>query len=84
MEKQVEIEKNYNEDLHKFYSMIIQINFMDQLKKEGWKIIRKNKKDNILENDKLVSIISVLGNKNSGKSFILHLLKYSERLYCYY
>ena len=75
MEKQVETEKNYNVELHKFYSMIIQVNFMDQLTKEGWKIIRKRQKDNnILENDKLVSIISVIGNKNSGKSFILHLM----------
>ena len=55
--------------------MIITINFMDQLTKERQKIIRKRQKDNNnLENDKLVSIISVLGNKNSGKSFILHLL----------
>ena len=75
MEKQVETEKNFNEELHKFYSMIITINFMDQLTKERQKIIRKRQKDNNnLENDKLVSIISVLGNKNSGKSFILHLL----------
>ena len=56
MDKQVETEKNYNEELHKFYSMIIQINFMDQLTKEGWKIIRKRQKDNNLENDKLFSI----------------------------
>ena len=34
MEKQVETEKNFNEELHKFYSMIITINFMDQLTKE--------------------------------------------------
>ena len=76
MEEQIAKEKNYNDDLHKLYSLIIQINSMDQLTKEGWKIIYKSSNDSIKINteNKLLSIVSVLGNKNTGKSFILHLL----------
>jgi hypothetical protein len=76
MEEQIEKEKKYNEDLHKLYSQIIQINSMDQLTKEGWKIIYKNSKstNNIFLEKNKFSVVSVLGNKNTGKSFILHLL----------
>ena len=76
MEEQIAKEKYYNDDLHKLYSLIIQINSMDQLTKEGWKIIYKSSNDSIKINteNKLLSIVSVLGNKNTGKSFILHLL----------
>ena len=74
MNQQIENEKMYNIDMHNFYNMTVQINSMDQLTKEGWKIILKSKKDNELALDKKVSIVSVLGNKNTGKSFILHLL----------
>lgn len=73
MEQQVEKEKNYNRDMQKLYNMIIKVDSMDQLTKEGWKIINKVK-ENRVDLDKRVSIISVLGNKNAGKSFILHLL----------
>ena len=73
MEQQVEKEKNYNRDMQKLYNMIIKVDSMDQLTKEGWKIINKIK-ENRIDIDKKVSIISVLGNKNAGKSFILHLL----------
>jgi hypothetical protein len=73
MEQQVEKEKNYNRDMQKLYNMIIKVDSMDQLTKEGWKIINKIK-ENRIDIEKKVSIISVLGNKNAGKSFILHLL----------
>ena len=73
MEKQIEKEKTYNKDMNKLYNMIIKVNSMDQLTKEGWKII-KNRSENSKCLEKKVSIISVIGNKNSGKSFILHLL----------
>jgi hypothetical protein len=73
MEQQVEKEKNYNRDMQKLYNMIIKVDSMDQLTKEGWKIINKIR-ENRVDIDKKVSIISVLGNKNAGKSFILHLL----------
>ena len=73
MEKQIEKEKTYNKDMNKLYNMIIKVNSMDQLTKEGWKIIN-NRPENSKYLEKKVSIISVIGNKNSGKSFILHLL----------
>lgn len=72
MEKQVKDEENYNKDITKFYNMVVKINSMEQLKKEGWNIIKNNIDENYKE--KKVSIISVIGNKNSGKSFVLHLL----------
>ena len=76
MEKKIEEEKNFNKDLYKLYNMVIKIDSMDQLTKEGWQIIRKEAKKINDKNvkGKQVSIISVLGNKNTGKSFILHLL----------
>jgi predicted GTPase len=73
MEKQIEKEKTYNKDMNKLYNMIIKVNSMDQLTKEGWKIIN-NRSENSKCLEKKVSIISVIGNKNSGKSFVLHLL----------
>ena len=73
MEKQIEKEKTYNKDMNKLYNMIIKVNSMDQLTKEGWKIIN-HRPENSKCLEKKVSIISVIGNKNSGKSFILHLL----------
>ena len=73
MIEKVEAERHYNQNMESFYNMIIKINSMDQLFKDGWKIIRKNNKKDYLSTDKAVSVVSVLGNKNSGKSFILHL-----------
>lgn len=73
MNAQIENEKKYNENMDNFYSMIIKINYMDELTKDGWKIIY-NKDNKEILNKKKVSIVSVLGDKNSGKSFILHLL----------
>lgn len=71
MKEQVENEENYNRNITRLYNMVVKINSMEQLKKEGWNII-KNNDDNYKK--KKVSIISVIGNKNTGKSFILHLL----------
>ena len=74
MEKEIEKEKNYIKDMYKLYNMVIKIDSMEQLTKEGWKIIKnKNTEKNDYINRR-VSIVSVLGNKNTGKSFILHLL----------
>ena len=51
MEIEAEKEKNFNKDMYKLYNMIIKINSMNQLIKEGWPIfINKNiekKKDYI-------------------------------------
>ena len=72
MKEEIDKEKGFNKEKNKYYNMIIKINSMEQLKKEGWKIISNQIDQNFIE--KKVSVISVLGNKNSGKSFILHLL----------
>ena len=51
---------------------------MDQLINEGWPI-KINAKADIKEySEKNVSVVSILGNKNSGKSFLLHLLAHKE------
>ena len=70
----VKDEERYNKNKAAFYNMVIKINSMEQLNKEGWKIETKNKDNNLDDLKKEVAVISVLGNKNSGKSFILHLL----------
>ena len=51
---------------------------MDQLINEGWPIKINSKADikDYLEKD--VSVVSILGNKKSGKSFLLHLLAHKE------
>ena len=72
MKAQVENEENYNRNITKFYNMVVKINSMEQLKEEGWNIIKNNIDEKYKQ--KRVSITSVIGNKNSGKSFILHLL----------
>ena len=79
MDIQIQKEKEYNDNMEKLYSMIIKINSMAELQKDGWRIIYNNKKNKAEDNnknyeEKKVSIVSVLGNKNTGKSFILHLL----------
>ena len=72
MQKQIDKEKEYNENKDSYYNMNIQIFSMNQLTKSGWKVESRN--INQENKAKQVAIISVLGNKNSGKSFILHLL----------
>ena len=78
MQEQIEKEKRFKQQKDSFYNMIIQINSMDQLINEGWPIKINAKADikNYLE--KNVSVVSILGNKNSGKSFLLHLLAHKE------
>ena len=78
MQEQIEKEKRFKQQKDSFYNMIIQINSMDQLINEGWPIKINAKADikDYLEKD--VSVVSILGNKNSGKSFLLHLLAHKE------
>ena len=71
MQDQIDKEKEYNTNKSSYYNMNIQIDSMNQLANTGWKINRTKKDDN---NKNQVAIVSVLGNKNSGKSFILQLL----------
>ena len=74
MNEQIERERMFNLNKNTFYNMQIKIDSMEQLIKGGFIITKKNPKDNESNKDKKVSVISVLGNKNTGKSFILHLL----------
>ena len=78
MQEQIEKEKRFKQQKDSFYNMIIQINSMDQLINEGWPIKVNAKTDikDYLQKD--VSVVSILGNKNSGKSFLLHLLAHKE------
>ena len=73
MQKKIEDEERFKKDKDTLYNIIVKLNTMAQLKNEGWKI-KKKKSDIKGIQEKRVAIVSVLGNKNSGKSFILHLL----------
>ena len=73
MKKEIEDEKRFKQDKNSLYNIIVKLNSMDQLINEGWTIM-KTKNDSKETLEKSVAIVSVLGNKNSGKSFILHLL----------
>jgi hypothetical protein len=76
MQKLINIEKEFNTNKASYYNLHIKIDSMNQLFNEGWKVIRlKSEKNEKKENvEKQVAIVSVLGNKNSGKSFFLSLL----------
>ena len=73
MKKEIEDEKRFKQDKNSLYNIIVKLNSMDQLINEGWTIM-KTKNDSKETLEKSVAIVSVLGNKNSGKSFLLHLL----------
>ena len=73
MQEKIDAEKKFKQEKNDLYNIIVKLNSMDQLITEGWKIDKtKSESEETLE--KRVAIVSVLGNKNSGKSFILHLL----------
>ena len=76
MQELINIEKEFNTNKASYYNLHIKIDSMNQLFNEGWKVIRlKSEKNEKKENvEKQVAIVSVLGNKNSGKSFFLSLL----------
>ena len=65
MQEQIDTEKEYNANKPSYYNMTIKIDSMNQLVNKGWEVIR-TKKDGNSKNK--VAIVSVLGNKNSGKS----------------
>ena len=71
MNEQIERERMFNLNKNTFYNMQIKIDSMEQLIKGGFIITKKNPKDNESNKDKKVSVISVLGNKNTGKSCVL-------------
>ena len=74
MKEQIEDEKRYNQQKNSLYNMVIHLDSMNQLTHEGWKVEINPKAEIKDYSTKNVSIVSVLGNKNTGKSFLLHLL----------
>ena len=74
-----EIDKNLNKnefndkDLFNYYDIIFDIDSLDNLKKNGWQLESKDEgyKKYMDKKDKKNTVVSVIGNKNKGKSFIL-------------
>ena len=73
MQERINEEKEYNTKKDSLYNMVIRVDSMNLLMYEGWKIL-KAKNELSFDKEKQVAVVSILGNKNSGKSFILHLL----------
>ena len=74
MKDQIKDEKRYNQQKNSLYNMVIHLDSMNQLTHEGWKVEINPKAEIKNYSTKNLSIVSVLGNKNTGKSFLLHLL----------
>ena len=72
--------KYTDEDLFKYYDIIFNIDSLNNLKKNGWQLesneegFKKYEEKKDLEN----IVVSVIGNKNKGKSFILAKLSKIE------
>ena len=62
-----------NQNPYEFYDLIININAMKSLLEEGWEEEFSNEGLNIYneKKDKASVVVSVVGNQNKGKSFIL-------------
>ena len=62
-----------NQNPYEFYDLIININAMKSLLEEGWEEEFSTKGEKIYEEkkDKTSVVVSVVGNQNKGKSFIL-------------
>ena len=85
-QENIDFDKNLNknkysdENLLDYYDIIFDIDSLENLKKNGWQLISgpngyekyKDKKD------KKNTVVSVIGNKNKGKSFILAKLSGKE------
>ena len=85
-QENIDFDKNLNkntysdEKLLDYYDIIFDIDSLENLKKNGWKLISgpngyekyRDKKD------KKNTVVSVIGNKNKGKSFILAKLSGKE------
>ena len=67
----IEEKEKLEKDPLEFYDIIVNINSMQRIKKEGWEIRMNETGKKISEdkNEKKKLIIGVLGNKNKGKSF---------------
>ena len=75
------IKNAYRDDnLFNYYDIVFEIDSLENLKINGWKIgIAENGEKNYLEKkDKKCTLVSVLGNKNIGKSYILSKISNHE------
>ena len=72
--------KYLNEELLKYYDIIFDIDSLENLKINGWKLEYSDKGYGKYEKkkDKENTVVSVIGNKNKGKSFILAKLSNIE------
>ena len=71
-----EEKNNLEKDPLEFYDIIVDINSMQNIKKDGWQIMMNEKGKQITESKEEIErlVIGVLGNKNKGKSFLLQAL----------
>ncbi len=69
-----------DEDLYKYYDIIFNIDSLNNLKKNGWQLESNEEGYNKYEEKKNLDniVVSVIGNKNKGKSFILAKLSKIE------
>ena len=67
-------QKNYEQDeIDRYYDIVFEIDSLENLKTRGWKLnfTEKGHKKYEEKKDKNCTLVSVLGSKNTGKSFIL-------------
>ena len=85
-QENIDFDKNLNknkysdEKLLEYYDIIFDIDSLENLKENGWQLISGPDGDEKYKNkkDKLNTVVSVIGNKNKGKSFILAKLSGKE------
>ena len=65
--------KYSDEDLNCYYDIVFDINSLENLKQNGWKIeaTEKGYQKYLKKKDKRCTLVSLLGKKNKGKTFIL-------------
>ena len=65
--------KFYNDEDFSYYDIVFDINSLENLQINGWKLYATDKgyEKYMKKKDKKCTLVSVLGNKNTGKSFIL-------------
>jgi hypothetical protein len=69
-----EEKENYQQDqIDSYYDIVFEIESLENLKDNGWelKVTEKGQKKYEEKKDKDNTVVSVIGNKNKGKSFIL-------------
>lgn len=71
-----EEKEKLEKDPLEFYDIIVNINSMQNIKREGWEIRMNESGKKITEdkNEKKRLVIGVIGNRNKGKSFMLQAL----------